>query len=371
MPGPKRRSPVAVIDRLFAEPYRFEFYQALRLLEQWHAGTTPRGDVLARHVSFRNSLALTFPPSEIESLKVLPTHEHDRIAGSHAPAPDSSEELPSPRLQPAESHIEIVPSFFGLLGVNGTLPLFYTELFAQRELYHKDHAARRFLDVFQQRAVTLLYEAWRKHRLPLHHEEDRQRHFLPSLLALAGLPRGAPRDADGGASAVRDEDIAYFAGVFQQGTRPAGQMQRVLASHFGVPVRVEQFVGRWNELPAEALTQLGGQGAVLGASTVLGPRVWQRDLRLRLCIGPLNREQFDRFLPQGPCARALSHLLTLMGGLTFEYEVMLLLRPEDVPAPTLAARGDDGPRLGWDGWLLGQAPAHPLNDARYDITAAA
>ena len=35
---------------------------------------------------------------------------------------------------------------------------------------------------------------------------------------------------------VMDESIAYFAGTFQQRTRSAVQMQRVLQMHFGIPI---------------------------------------------------------------------------------------------------------------------------------------
>jgi type VI secretion system protein ImpH len=335
-----------VIQRLLQEPYRFEFFQSLRLLERWHgrAAGMPRREVLARQLRFRNSLALSFPPSEIESLRVLP---HEAGADTAAPAP-----------------VEIVPAFFGLLGAGGALPLFYTELFAEREAWRKDGAARAFLDVFQQRAVSLLYEAWRKHRLPLHYEEDRRRHFLPAMLSLTGteaLSRRPQRQ-------IPDEAIAYFAGTFQQRTRSAVQMQRVIAAHFGVPVKLEQFVGRWHSLPDEARTRLGASGGVLGQSALVGARVWQRDLRLRLVLGPLDRPQFDAFLPRGRSAAALRELLTLMSGLTLEYEVQLLLKAGQAPRVTL---GQGAARLGWDSWLHTRPPYRTtLADARYDIHAA-
>jgi type VI secretion system protein ImpH len=338
-----------VIDQLFAEPYRFDFFQTLRLLERWHARAagTRRRDVLGQHVRFRNSLALSFPPSEIESLRAVPLADDDAAIPPGVPPP-----------------VELVPAFFGLLGAGGALPLFYTELFARRETFRKDGAARAFLDMFQQRAVSLLYEAWRKHRLALHREDDRRQQFLPALLALTGVGTASASPA----GCMPDETVAYFAGTFQQRTRSATQTQRVLAAHFGVTLKLEQFIGRWHSLPDEAGTRLGQSGGVLGQSTLVGARVWQRDLRVRLVIGPLSRRQFDDFLPQGRSASALRELLTLLSGVTLEYEVQLLLQPEQVP-PIRLTDAIHCARLGWDSWLHSRRPAHTLRDARYDIHA--
>ncbi|MEW6100606.1 MAG: type VI secretion system baseplate subunit TssG [Pseudomonadota bacterium] len=350
MPPSQRRDLVDVTARLLEQPHRFGLFQALRVIEHWHrrAGGRPRTQVLATAVRFRNSLSLAFPASEIEALRPV------RAASSHGPDP---------------ALLELTPACFGLLGVAGALPHFYTELFAQRESHHKDTAARAFLDVFQQRAVMLFYEAWRKHRLALQYEDDRKRHFLPHVLALAGLGQDAVRQRlRESAGRLSDESAAFFSGAMQQRARSAAQIQRVLSAYFGVPVRIEQFVGRWSVLPQEAQTCLGRAG-VLGETALVGARVWQRDLRVRLHIGPLGREEFDAFLPQGRHAAALRDWLPLLAGACVECEVHLTLAPGHAPEPRLAG-GQAGVRLGWDAWLRTRASHHPLNDARYELQAA-
>ncbi|MCV4753787.1 type VI secretion system baseplate subunit TssG, partial [Escherichia coli] len=88
--------------------------------------------------------------------------------------------------------------------------------------HHKDTAARAFLDVFQQRAVMLFYEAWRKHRLALQYEDDRKRHFLPHVLALPGLGQDALRQRlRERAGRVSDESVAFCSGARQQRARSA------------------------------------------------------------------------------------------------------------------------------------------------------
>ena len=64
---------VAVIDQLFEQPHSFEFFQAVRLLETWfvrHEGLTPN-EVMAQRLSFRTSLNMSFPASEIAQFETL------------------------------------------------------------------------------------------------------------------------------------------------------------------------------------------------------------------------------------------------------------------------------------------------------------
>lgn len=65
----RRRDP-SVIESLLAEPQRFKFFQAVRVLELWFArqeGTRARNAVPA-HLRFVNSSSLGFPASEIAGL---------------------------------------------------------------------------------------------------------------------------------------------------------------------------------------------------------------------------------------------------------------------------------------------------------------
>lgn len=393
------RASTSSIHRLIAEPHRFGFFQAVRLLERWfeqQERLTP-GQALSERLLFRNSLAMAFPASEIAAF-------HVALADSAGPAGPvrnalrgfdsrdggsrdvssrdvdsrdaSSRDVGSRGLDSrnldsrAVRRVEITPSFIGLLGAGGTLPNFYTELFAQRELYHKDTAARAFLDVFLHRAVVLFYQSWRKHRLAVLYEADRRHRFAPLVLSLGGLGAKALRDRlrahEGG---VADDTLAFFTGVLRQRPVSAVTIRRVLAQYFRVPVALESFIGRWFMLPGDNQTALGMANASLGGGAVMGERVWQRDLRLRLTLGPMARDRYRRFLPGGPGALALRELLTLMTGVTLEYEVRLTLRAADVQPAHLSAT--DSPRLGWDGFLVTQSVARDRSDAGYDIHAVA
>lgn len=383
----QRRQPSAVIDRLLQEPHRFEFFQAVRLLERWFVRDEQLGSdaVLSLRLQFRNSLSLAFAPSEIAEFKVIARQaaavvlpeEHDEPVVPSLPI-EATAARPGPELamSPARrdsrdiERIEMTPAFMGLLGAGGVLPTFYTELFAQREQLQRDTAARAFMDIFLHRAVVIFYRAWRKHRLAIEFEADRRNRFLPLVLSLAGMGQRTLRNRlhaiDGG---VSDDTLAYFAGVLQQRPVSASTIQRVLAHYFDVKVRLEQFVGRWFALPMENQTALGSANATLGHGAVASARVWQRDLRMRLVIGPMRRDKFRRFLPGRPAALALRELLTLFTGVTVEYEVRLVLLGADVTPVRFSA--EQGPLLGWDSFLVGHAGKEDRADAGYDIHAMA
>lgn len=399
MPPAQRRAAAGVIEELLQSPQQFSFFQAVRLLEGWLAEGGQPGQGLSR-LNFRNSLALSFPPSEIESLVVQRHGEataqsragSDAVAGDAAEAALSAVLAASGEVGEGAAHmphnhevarIDLTPAFMGLLGVSGALPLYYTETLAQREHFHKDRAARAFLDVFSHRAVALFYQAWRKHRMAVQYEGAQRQRFLPEVLALAGLGQKGLRERLNGASGgVADESLAFHAGALQRRTLSARQLQQVLQSYLKVPVRIEQFVGRWYRLPGEARGHLGviaggraGQvptTGVLGRSAMLGERVWQRDLRMRVVLGPLDRAGLRRFLPGGRGAAALKSWLTMLNGVALEYEVNLTLQRDEVQGCTLGShRSPHEARLGWDTFLQTRPATQDRSDVHYDIHAAA
>ena len=393
MPPQKRRQPVAVIARLLAEPHRFTFFQAVRLLDRWFGkDERERGtgtSALSSRLHFRNTLSLSFPASEIAELKVIDAavpavdvaapqlaQRLDKVVDATADviaiaAAAAAAAAPSAVAASSIERIEITPAFMGLLGSGGALPIFYTELLAEREIYHRDTAARAFLDIFQHRAVALFYEAWRKHRLPVQYESDRRNNFMPLVLAVAGIGQSSLRERlHGDEGGVADDTLAYFSGLLQQRPVSVRVVQQMVSEYFRVPVAIEQFIGRWFTLPSDSATSLGMANAVLDASAVVGERVWQRDLRMRLTIGPMVRDKFHRFLPGGSAALALRELLTMLTGVTLEYEVRLSLRADEVQGTKLDA-GGVGAHLGWDSFLVTRRELNDRTDAGYDIHALA
>jgi type VI secretion system protein ImpH len=355
MPGTQRRIDSGVAHRLLAEPYRFQFFQAVRVLEHLFVRSGVRAqDVLPRKLKFRNSLTLGFPASEIENLQAYTADDAPIEAHPKSDAPDLGK----------LAGVDITPAFMGMLGGQGVLPSGYTERIGEREVYHRDRAARAFLDIFTNRAVALFYSAWKKYRLVHQYELDGRERFLPLILSIAGLGLPSLRSRlQAGSGRVFDQAIAFYGGSIVQRPLSAAALQNMLCEYFGVGVRVEQFVGAWYDVPVGQRSRLGDRNASLGRTALSGARVWQRDLRVCLWIGPLRRARFEDFLPGGQAAAALAKWLTLLGGDALEYQVRLTLHRDDVRPGSLCS--GNGMRLGWDSFVCTRESDADRTDATY------
>lgn len=411
MSAPKRLNPTAVVDALFNDPHGFDFVQAVRVLERWLAVAEGREgrDVLDRRLYFRNSLELSFPPSQIQSLHAMRAPEPAEVESTRPrskgaaslqailAAHEEEQWVPSQQRDTRQiGRIEMVPAFMSLLGASGALPIVYTEMLARHAMMQRDRSPSEFLDIFLHRMVILFYEAWRKYRPVLSFDQIDRQPLLAFVLAFVGLGQVPLRNRLGGQQGgVSDQTIGFFSGLMRQKPVSALAIQQILASYFAVQVEVQQFVGRWFRLERQSQTSLGMRNAALGQGACSGERVWQRDLRVRLVLGPMSREQYQRFLPGGRAAFALKHLLTQLTGILIEYEIRLCLRREDVlpsqlgqAAQTLPGTASQsvpstessakqvakapapaGVHLGWDSFLLSSPSDRDRSDAGYLIHA--
>jgi len=272
------------------------------------------GDEVAR---FAAHVTLTFPASEIQSVSV------------------TEEENAQPK---------VTVNFLGLTGPSGVLPRHYTELLLERQ-YHKDRTLRDFLDIFNHRMISLFYRAWEKYRFPVAYErgQDTFTGYLSSIIGM-GTPGLQQR------LHVEDQGLLLYAGLFLQRPHSAAALEGILRDYFNAFVQVLQFHGHWVRLGDDNQTRLGRQNYQLGVNAICGSRVWDRQSKFRVRIGPLRHEAFENFLPGGSAYKPLMQLSRLFAGLELDFDVQLVLRAGEVPACRLRSAGA-GARLGWSSWL--------------------
>lgn len=362
MPTPQRRHQSSLIRQLIDQPRRFHFFQAVRLLDLWlRRGAPGRGRTLDGALRFQNSVSLAFAGSEIEALTV------DGGGAGDGELRDQADRL----------RIRLTPAFMGLLGLHGVLPYDYTETIAAQVRYDKNEGGRAFFDAYSHRSTMLFYRAWERCRVEYRIDAQGRDGFLGVQLALAGrrtnpapiadapdhdaVPVEIISDAIITGAIIPDEVIARHAALIRHRPMPAEAIAGLLADYFGVPFRLETFVGAWETARPEERTQLGVHHGQLGLDTMLGERYWRRDLCARLWIGPLARTDFERFLPGGSGGKALKAMLALFAVATVRFEVRPVLRAADVAPIQL----DASARLGRGATLATRPAATDQTDARY------
>ena len=192
-------------EKLRREPFSFDFFQAVRLLERFLPERTSVGrfahpETEVAHFSVQPSLA--FPASQIQAMDC-------------------------PENQP----VQMTVNFMGLTGPQGVLPNPYTSLIIER-LRASDSSPRDFLDIFNHRIISLFYRAWRKYRFDVAYEQGERDLFSRHLLSLLGLGSEGLRDRQ----TVSDDTLIYYAGLLAQRPRSAQALQQILADYFDVPV---------------------------------------------------------------------------------------------------------------------------------------
>ncbi len=101
----------------------------------------------------------------------------------------------------------------------------------------------------------------------------------------------------------------------------------------------------------------------LGVSAVIGEKVWQRQDKFRLSLGPLSLDEYESFLPIGKSFDQLVAAVRNYAGLEYIWEVNLILKKEEKPVTCLGKSG----RLGWTSWLKTKQQQHHVDDLRLQI----
>ncbi len=347
MASPSWRTATTIEESLFQEPYRFDFFQAVRMLEwisrehfgsegQTHRAAASQNARPNQIVRFRVNNSFSFPASTIADItKTLP-------------AGGTTEKWLPPQME---------VNFFGLTGPSGVMPEHYTELLIRR-MRLKDCGLRDFFDIFNHRSLWLFFRAWEKYRFPFaweraHVDGSGDDPFTGCLRCLVGL--GTPSLND--RLKINDDVVLYYSGHFANGFRSALSLEFVLSDYLNLRVRVLQFQGHWLELSPDEQTRLPGrecphgQYHQLGHGAIIGGRVWDVRSRFHLRIENLNYVQFVRLMPGGEDYVRLGQVTRLYVGLEFSFAIQPVLAKNQIPGCGFVRDRLFDPQLGWNAWL--------------------
>jgi type VI secretion system protein ImpH len=318
MARPHRKSTLTVKDVLLKEPYRFEFHQAVKLLEYLRPKAIPFGETVdpdEEVVSVKARIYLEALSSDIYSLEDV---EGER--------------------QPYTLNV----NFTGIAGIQGPLPFPYTEMIIQR-IRNGDTSLKDFLDIFNHRLASILHRIKKQYLISLNTHSPEKTDIAIGLSSFIGINQKALRER----MHVPDRSLLDYAGLFWSRPHSAGGLESILRSYFRIPIRVEKCVGIWRPIQKGQQTRLGksGQWQILGQGAALGTRAWDQENHLRLHLGPLTPEQLDLFIPTGKAYKRLYDLARFYSGPLMDFTIVY-----DVEQPPSTTLGQHG-YLGWRSWL--------------------
>lgn len=346
----------------FAEPYRFDFYQAVKLIESWvrrsrrdfdepepepvGSSDDPEQDALR----FRANVSFDFRPSDLRGIDLAP-----KDGG-----------LPV---------LEV--DFMSLTGARGPLPHFYTEMIRNRRRLG-DTAMRDFFDIFNHRAVSMMYRVRQRNRPTLQTGPVTDHPVARYLLSFSGLRGDALEeffntfeDDDDPHTPptvpVSSRDLIYYAGLLWHRQRSMHGLEQLLSHYYGFPVKGRELQGRWITLAGGSRSALstGNHHNRLGVSAVAGSRIFDPQSGFELHLGPLGWQEFVDFLPSGRRFRSFSRLTKFYVRGAFDFGTRITVKADEIfpNRPKLSASGNDL-RLGWTTWLLTKPMPGEIVEAR-------
>ena len=358
----RRRQSPNLVERLCAEPWRFSFQQAVRILEAAVCSNDPRSAGFAS-----GSLAGLTPPHK----ELL--HFSNRPSLAFSAANISAVEAVEASADKSQQQWHMALQFMGLAGSHGVMPHYFSEILLQR-LRDKDEALAAFINIFEHRSISLFYRASGKYRLPHQYENSRrQQHkdddpFTHALACLSGL--GSPHLA--AQLPLDKEAILGYSGLYARPIRSAAALKGMLEHYFGLQADIEQFCGQWQALPDDIVTHLPGEGFpdgqnnCLGANALLGTSCWQVQSKFRIRLAPMDYPSFMALAPGSKKLLALQSFIDFFTGTELDYEICVQLQWQDAKPTRLDNSVGSEPLLGWN-TPLGRNPDAAKNKKPIEI----
>lgn len=333
----------SLMAALVREPYIFDFFQALRRLE------------------------CAYPDRKRIGESLLPREDPIRFAQepSLVAAPSTLAKFTPPD---GDRPGRLTQFFFGVLGPEGALPLHLTDYVRQRQHHHRDRTLARFLDLFHHRLLSLFYRAWANGQPTVQRdrpESDRFVSYVGSLFGL-GMQPMLKRDV------MPDNVKLYYAGLLAGQTKNASGLRALIQDYLRVPAKIEEFVGEWVIIAKEYRWAIGmparrGSAHEMGKlsqTATLGSRIWSKQHRFRVVLGPLRRDQFRWFLPGAPGLPLLRAVVLNYLGDELKWDVKLELMRDEAKPLELGVNA----LLGRTSWIVARVGQGDWKDLILDPT---
>ncbi|HET9955948.1 MAG TPA: type VI secretion system baseplate subunit TssG [Polyangiaceae bacterium] len=309
---------MSLFESLKRAPYAYDFHVALRRVETLFRNRPRFGETVRpsdEPLRLGQDPTMAFTPSVVADFK-----------------PPAEEGGPA----------RLVVTFLGLFGSQGPLPTHLTEYARDRIRHSGDRTFAAFVDVFHHRMLSLFHRVWGSVEPTVAEDRPETSRFPAYVGSLAGLGLKSASRRD----CLPDRAKLQFSALLADPVRHPEGLRGMVQSFFELPTGVEEFVGEWLDLPDNARWRLGGSPWVssLGETSIIGKRVFRRDHKFRVVLGPLSNDDFERFLPGSESLERLKALVRAYVGDQYDWDVRLVAAPDAMTSLCLARRG----RLAWN-----------------------
>ena len=276
---------------------------------------------------------------------------------------------PGDDLHPTEIDVEVL----GLLGPEGAMPLHMTRWVMER-LSEKwfagdgdratlDTAFLDFCNMLQHRHLSLYWRAWGDARAEVQVElgsGGRARAIVDMLagLGLPGVERGGFERDGADAALLRRHGTSLASAV-----HGAERLVRLVGDLLQAPVRLLEFVGQWIDVPVALQTRLGSRYGELGKTAVAGARVFERQSKAELQVGPLSLPAYRILAEDAALKDRLGRMIRFCVGREVDFDLRLILSAPEIPEPALGAA-----QIGLTTWLSPKRTADAADLRFYAVT---
>ncbi|TCN34105.1 type VI secretion system baseplate subunit TssG [Sinorhizobium americanum] len=290
-----------------------------------------------------------------------PDREPARL-GQHVRLGFAVQDVTNVEMATEKAPARVTVTNIGLLGPEGPMPLYLTRWvldrlsqrwFATADMREiSDTTFLDFVNILQHRMIALFYRAWADAHPAVQVGRPGGGRIRALRAALAGL--GLSGQGHSEPSVIDQTKLRHAPALANQIEGPE-RLTRFLVDLLKVPVRLREFVGTWSTIPARLQSRLADAHVRLGRSATIGPRIFQRQQRIELCLGPLTLADYIAFLPGTDRRETLKTAIGDLVGYGLDVDVRLVLKRDEVPPARLGEA-----RIGHTAWV---APRKDRSDA--------
>ncbi|MBW3696949.1 hypothetical protein EK599_14710 [Vibrio sp. T187] len=286
------------VQDLAKQPERYEFVQAMRLLESMQSRSQ-----VPFEMELKAEAMPTGNPQEIQYFSFKGNRAKLRLAKQ------------------------------ALSGVKGVIPNYiYEELL--NALHNEDHALKDFLDVFNQRHFEITYRAHVQRWLLVESEQNPKKTALLNHFAALGN---------------RHSQYLQYSLLLNQQSRSLTTLAHILNDFFPYSISVECKTSERRQLPNDSLTRLGTQrqfNSKLGQGFLLGKTCLAHFNNLNIFVTPTSQKEFYEIQKDGHLAQSMLDLTQHYLRDSTPVSIYLSVMRSYLSRPTLSGNANVAARLG-------------------------